>query len=185
MSAKMAGGTARQRRGQNNRCQAGRHRPPLRFRQIPDEHLRLEQRIDRQCRAQPEQLAQLSQENDDRDPARESGNHRIRNVFDQRAKPEHAHRDQHRPRHQRSHRQPAGALRRNNPGENRDESTGRSTDPHSTYIESGNEKPADDRGLKAWAGVTPEAMANPIASGSATIATVIPASRSLTKARPL
>jgi hypothetical protein len=137
------------------------------------------------CQFEPEQVLELACENDRRDAGREPGRHRIGDVFDVGAEPEEADHDHDRTRHQGGEHQPVITVTLHGRGNHNDERARRPADLHPAAAEQRHQKAADDRGVEPPLRPDADAIAIAIESGSATIATVSPASASARRsARP-
>ena len=128
--------------------------------------------------AQAEKVLDLTREDDHGDAAREADDHGVRNELDHAAELRDAHHDQHDAGHERRDDQSVDAVLLHDAVHDDDERAGRAADLHARAAERGDEKAGDDRGAEPAVGRDAAAMANAIASGIATMPTMMPAIRS-------
>ena len=98
---------------------------------------------------QPEQLPELTGEDDHRNARREPDGHRKGNELDEGAEPQEPDSGQHQPRQERREDQPVHAVERDGAGHQNDEGAGRTADLEARAAEEGDEEPAHDCGVEA------------------------------------
>src|SRR5205814_9926742 len=96
-------------------------------------------------RIKSEKFLYLPDENDDRDSAGESGDHRIRNDLDQATELERTHGDEKNSGHDRRQRETGVTVNRDDTGENGNECAGRPPDLHFAAAKRGDDCPGNDR----------------------------------------
>ena len=123
--------------------------------EVGDDGGDLLRRVQRQGGGETEIFLELADEDDDRDAARETGDHRIRDEFDEVAEAEQAHDQEHETGEQRGEGEAFVAMQRDDAAEDRHEGASRSADLHLAAAECGNEKAADDRRPQSLRGRDP------------------------------
>ncbi len=98
---------------------------------------------------QAEQVLDLRREDDDRDPAREAGDDRVRDELDRAAEPGEAEDDQHAAREDRDDRQAVEAVPRDDAVDDDDEGARRPADLDAAAAEQRDQEPGDDGGDEA------------------------------------
>ena len=101
---------------------------------------------------QAEEIFDLAREDDDGDPAREAGDHRMRDELDRAAELRESHDDEQHASHQRRHREPVDAVLLHDAVDDHDERAGRSADLNARAAERGDDEAGDDGGPQTAAG---------------------------------
>jgi hypothetical protein len=131
----------------------------------------------------PKTICKLARRDDQRDADGEALDHRLGDDAHQAPRPEVSRDDQDHPGHEGRGQKPAHPVFGDHREDHDDEGAGRPADLHPAAADGRDQEPRHDRRHEALAGSAPEAMAMASDSGSATIATVIPARRSARNSR--